>query len=42
VMDDRWIRVLGRLLLLNLVGIERRRMDMERGVGVLLCDLCYK
>jgi hypothetical protein len=27
---------------LNLVGIERRRRDMGKGVGVLLCDLCYK
>jgi hypothetical protein len=42
VMGDRWIRVLGRLLRLNLVGIERRRRDMGKGVGVLLCDLCYK
>jgi hypothetical protein len=42
VMGDKWIRVLGRLLRLNLVGIERRRRDMGKGVGVLLCDLVYK
>jgi len=42
VMGARWIRVLGHLLLLNLVGIERRRRDMGKGVGVLLCDSCYK
>lgn len=41
-MADKWIRVLGRLLLLNLVGIGRRRKDTGKDVGVLLCDLRYK
>lgn len=42
VMDGRWTRVLGRLLLLSPTGEARRIIkDTGKGVGVLLCDLTY-